>query len=143
MRLQRSQTGSGASACWCEYLHRTPSPYEYLGLASAAPWTGRPKKAGCRRAARARLIAHGLGVDQGFRGDGHSKLTTGLLNPGSDCIHSVWAGFMSESEHPDSVQGPASDHPVHRMYRLAPTEIDKWGRAARYVSTNIRNRRAQ
>ena len=36
-----------------------------LGLASAAPLTGCQRKAGGRCAARARLIAQGLGVDQG------------------------------------------------------------------------------
>jgi hypothetical protein len=40
-------------------------------------------------------------------------LITGLLNPGSDCIHSFGAEFMSELEHPNSVERSASDHPVH------------------------------
>ena len=67
-----------------------------------------------RCAARVGLIAQWLGVDQGLGAEPHSKLTTGLLNPSSDCIHGIGAEFISESEHPYSVERSASDHPVHR-----------------------------
>ena len=40
-------------------------------------------------------------------------LITGLLNPGSNCTDRIGANFMSQSEHPDSVERSASDHPVH------------------------------
>jgi hypothetical protein len=44
----------------------------FLAVAGAAPLTGCQRKAGCRRAARARLIAQKIRVDQG-RSDRHDK----------------------------------------------------------------------